>query len=341
VRGPAERRHREALSLALSALVHAFVLIGLPAVLWTAPPPREQPVEPPRVVEVELVRAERPAAPVDAPRPLAPSAPEPARADAARPAASAPAVPGPERLAPSRTVAPRPAPPARLALAAPSSRPPAPTSSEALAALEPVVECRVRLVSREIERPRLERPAWLQVRADAAAEAFRAEPLQDRYALAAPGSPTAQPPAPSLAERADPAAAPPAGLPFVAHTHGLEGLSPAEAALVRAALEGPPIPVEGDRQPLIDSIQARLDAVTPLVHDTAWGCREAQGRAELRFLIGPRGYALGYQLVRSTGSYCLDTYINEVLHLAEPFPVVQGWVPVHVAFERFRGSLGD
>ena len=93
----------------------------------------------------------------------------------------------------------------------------------------------------------------------------------------------------------------------------------------------------GSQLALIESIQRRIDAVSPVVHRTAWGCRAFGGQARLRFLMNDRGYPVGYQLLDSTGSGCLDAQIDTVLHLAEPYPRVAGWVPVRVTFRR-RGS---
>jgi hypothetical protein len=346
-RAPGHRRREMldlGLSAALSTAVHALLLIGLPTLLWLtdetpenlkAPPRVVHPEAAPRkVVEILLVPRDRLAALTDSPDPLPPSAPKPSRPELQQPRRVAQARLVEPRLEASRSealpvegrppeatrLAPRQAP--RLALASPEET------------LEPVVECRVRLVSREIARPRLGRPPWLQARTEQGTE-----PWEERTEALRPAAARAAPPAVRAAERTDHAAEPMdplASLPFVAHVHGVDGLGEDQAALVRAALAGPPIPLEGDRRAYIDSVQARIDAVTPLVHATAWGCRHHRGHAELRFLIGPKGYALGYQLVSSSGSYCLDTHINEVLHLAEPFPPVQGWVPVHVTFERER-----
>jgi len=334
VAGRRERRRREGLSLALSAGAHALVLLGLPALLWPrAEPPEELRPPAPEVVQIELVRP----APTARPGPTAAPPPGSAPAQSQARAASRPPptdqAPAPRlALAVRRAPAPpRPEAPEPLRERTDRERPRrAPEGPAPLDALEPVVECRVRLVSREPELPRLERPAWLQARAPRPVHAPEPAPR------AAPGA------SPESSARTTVARAPREALPFVPHTHGLEGLDPAEAALVEAALGSPPGPPEGDTRPLIDSIQARIDAVTPLVHATAWGCRHHQGRAELRFLIGPRGYPLGHQLLDSSGSYCLDGYISEVLHLAEPYPLVEGWVPVHVDFTRApQGSVSS
>ncbi len=91
----------------------------------------------------------------------------------------------------------------------------------------------------------------------------------------------------------------------------------------------------GSQLALFDIIQRRIDAISPLIHRTTTGCRAMGGQARVRFLMNAHGYPLGYQVLDSTGSPCLDAEIDTVLHMAEPYPRVAGWVPVRVTF---RGS---
>lgn len=115
-------------------------------------------------------------------------------------------------------------------------------------------------------------------------------------------------------------------LPFHVHDHG--------AGVIERLLPALPEPNQagGDRRSLIENIQSRLDRVAPLVHRTSQGCRNASGLARIRFVMDTAGYPIGYQILSSAGNPCLDTQIDTVLHLAEPYPFVAGWVPVKVKF---------
>jgi len=88
----------------------------------------------------------------------------------------------------------------------------------------------------------------------------------------------------------------------------------------------------GDTRPLIEIIQARIDAVTPLMHRTAEGCRWQTGVVRLRFVMNRDGYPCGLKIDTSSGSACLDAEVDKVLHMAEPYPYVAGWIPVTVKF---------
>jgi TonB family protein len=83
---------------------------------------------------------------------------------------------------------------------------------------------------------------------------------------------------------------------------------------------------------LIEIIQARIDAITPLVHATAGPCKTEKGVVRLKFVVNPAGYPHGFRIVDSSGVRCLDDEIDNVLHLAEPYPYVAGWIPVTVKF---------
>ncbi len=88
----------------------------------------------------------------------------------------------------------------------------------------------------------------------------------------------------------------------------------------------------GDTRPLVQIIQARIDEVTPLVHHTSGGCRFEEGVVRMRFRISPHGYTEVKRVVNSSGPSCLEEVAEKVLHMAEPYPYVAGWVPVTVKF---------
>jgi len=88
----------------------------------------------------------------------------------------------------------------------------------------------------------------------------------------------------------------------------------------------------GDTRTLIEIIQARIDAVTPLVHATAGPCQASSGVVRLKFVINQAGYPRGFRIVDSSGVRCLDDEVDNVLHIAEPYPYVAGWIPVTVRF---------
>jgi outer membrane biosynthesis protein TonB len=117
-------------------------------------------------------------------------------------------------------------------------------------------------------------------------------------------------------------------LPFHVHDHGSGVIKRLVPALPRPALLTP----GGSRKALLKIIQARINAVAPLVHRTSEGCRNASGLARIRFVIDTQGYPIGYQILDSSGNRCLDGQIDTLLHLAEPYPFVAGWVPVRVRF---------
>jgi hypothetical protein len=90
--------------------------------------------------------------------------------------------------------------------------------------------------------------------------------------------------------------------------------------------------IGGDTRSLIEIIQARIDAITPLIHATAGPCQTEKGIVRLRFIINPAGYPCGFRIVASSGVRCLDDEVDNVLHMAEPYPYVAGWIPVTVRF---------
>lgn len=88
----------------------------------------------------------------------------------------------------------------------------------------------------------------------------------------------------------------------------------------------------GDPRPLVKIIQARIDEVTPLIHKTSGDCSYEQGVVKIIFRISPHGYTASKRITNSSGARCLDEVAEKVLHMAEPFPHVAGWVPVTVKF---------
>lgn len=88
----------------------------------------------------------------------------------------------------------------------------------------------------------------------------------------------------------------------------------------------------GDPRPLIEIIQARIDEVTPLIHRTSGRCRYEEGVIKILFRISRYGYTDDQRIVRSSGPSCLEEAAEKVLHLAEPYPYVAGWVPVTIKF---------
>lgn len=88
----------------------------------------------------------------------------------------------------------------------------------------------------------------------------------------------------------------------------------------------------GDTRELIKVIQARIDAVTPLVHASAGPCQAVKGVVHLKFVVNRAGYPCGFRIIASSGVRCLDNEVDNVLHMAEPYPFVAGWIPVTVRF---------
>jgi len=88
----------------------------------------------------------------------------------------------------------------------------------------------------------------------------------------------------------------------------------------------------GDTRELIKVIQARIDAVTPLIHASAGPCQSSRGVVHLKFVVNRAGYPCGFRIIASSGVRCLDNEVDNVLHMAEPYPFVAGWIPVTVRF---------
>jgi outer membrane biosynthesis protein TonB len=88
----------------------------------------------------------------------------------------------------------------------------------------------------------------------------------------------------------------------------------------------------GDTRELIKIIQARIDAVTPLIHASAGPCQSTRGVVHLKFVVNRAGYPGGFRIISSSGVRCLDDEVDNVLHMAEPYPYVAGWIPVTVRF---------
>ena len=88
----------------------------------------------------------------------------------------------------------------------------------------------------------------------------------------------------------------------------------------------------GDTRTLIEIIQTRIDAITPLVHATAGPCQTESGVVRLKFIVNQAGYPCGFRVIDYSGVRCLYDEIDNVLHMAEPYPYVAGWIPVSVRF---------
>ena len=88
----------------------------------------------------------------------------------------------------------------------------------------------------------------------------------------------------------------------------------------------------GDTRELVKVIQARIDSVTPLVHASAGPCQTVRGVVHLKFFVNQDGYPGGFRIIASSGVRCLDDEVDNVLHMAEPYPYVAGWIPVTVRF---------
>ena len=88
----------------------------------------------------------------------------------------------------------------------------------------------------------------------------------------------------------------------------------------------------GDPRPLVKIIQARIDEVTPLIHHTSGSCRFEQGVIKIRFRISLHGYTESKRVYGSSGPVCLQQVAEKILHMAEPYPYVAGWVPVTIKF---------
>jgi outer membrane biosynthesis protein TonB len=88
----------------------------------------------------------------------------------------------------------------------------------------------------------------------------------------------------------------------------------------------------GDTRELIKIIQARIDAVTPLIHSSAGPCQAVKGVVHLKFVVNRAGYPGGFRIISGSGVRCLDDEVDNVLHMAEPYPYVAGWIPVTVRF---------
>jgi len=91
----------------------------------------------------------------------------------------------------------------------------------------------------------------------------------------------------------------------------------------------------GDSQARLNAlelIRQRLAAVEPFCYPDEARRRRLRGTALLRFQVGAEGYPSVMQLMTSTGHALLDAKIEEMLHLAEPYPFVPGWIVVPITF---------
>ncbi len=88
----------------------------------------------------------------------------------------------------------------------------------------------------------------------------------------------------------------------------------------------------GDPRPLVEIIQARINEVAPLIHRTSGRCRYEEGTIRMDFRISRFGYMDAHRFIRTSGQSCLNIVAEKVLHMAEPYPYVAGWVPVTIKF---------
>ncbi|RLB58017.1 MAG: hypothetical protein DRI34_06125 [Deltaproteobacteria bacterium] len=86
----------------------------------------------------------------------------------------------------------------------------------------------------------------------------------------------------------------------------------------------------GDTRPLLEIIQARIDAVAPLVLAASRPCPRARGRARVLFIVSPAGYHRRHRVAGIDPGDCRDERIEAIIHLAEPYPYLAGWIPVSV-----------
>ena len=293
------QRAREISSLGFSLGIHAGVLV-MGSIIWvaTSTPP------PPEPVQVELLRLPPPTAPVEG---QAPSSP-------AEDPAAIKAVEDPENPSFERSLAT-----ASQGREAQHQK----RNAESAKQPGPSVEYQLRVAGPDPASPapsiisRWEPAADLNV-------VDRDDPDQGQLTFAMAGVGTHQA---SSQTRLRPERNPD-DLPFHVHDHGSGVLKRLMPSLPKPATLTP----GGSRKALLELIQARIDAVAPLVHRTSAGCRNASGLARIRFVIDTNGYPIGYQILDSSGNGCLDGQIDTLLHLAEPYPFVAGWVPVRVRF---------
>ncbi|NMB76264.1 MAG: hypothetical protein GYA21_14175 [Myxococcales bacterium] len=88
----------------------------------------------------------------------------------------------------------------------------------------------------------------------------------------------------------------------------------------------------GDVSPRLMLIQKRIDSVAALLRSARKDCPGAKGFVRVEFQIQKNGYPANKRLRASSGDPCLEDKAGAVIHLAEPYPYVSGWVPVTMDF---------
>ncbi len=88
----------------------------------------------------------------------------------------------------------------------------------------------------------------------------------------------------------------------------------------------------GDIRARLAIIQARINAITPLMQATAAGCRAQSGLVRVVLRLNPRGYPCGHRIIDSTAPACLLQEVDTILHMGEPYPYLAGPIPITVRF---------
>jgi TonB family protein len=88
----------------------------------------------------------------------------------------------------------------------------------------------------------------------------------------------------------------------------------------------------GDISPRLRIIQYRIDSVVELLRSARRDCPGSKGSVRIEFQIQPNGYPAARRLRASSGDPCLEEKAGAIIHLAEPYPYVSGWVPVTMDF---------
>lgn len=90
-------------------------------------------------------------------------------------------------------------------------------------------------------------------------------------------------------------------------------------------------PTEGGADAL-EVIREKIRSVTWLFYGGESRRHGHHGTALVRFRMNSMGYATAMQLLKSTGHPALDAEVERILHEAEVYPYVPGWVAVPVSF---------
>lgn len=87
-----------------------------------------------------------------------------------------------------------------------------------------------------------------------------------------------------------------------------------------------------DREAVLEMIRRRIAKTMPLVFWDPTQRGQQLGRATVRFRMTRGGYVSAYELVRSSGDLEMDEAAHTVLHLAEPYVYVPGWIELALTF---------